>query len=278
MLIASMVIFGTIGLLRRHIPCSSGFVALVRGVVGALFLLSVVLLKKEKPDFGAIRKNSLFLTLSGAALGFNWIFLFESYNHTSVATATVCYYLAPILVILLSPILFKEKLTRFQRINAGAAMAGMVAVSGLLDTGLPSWGELRGIGFGLAAAALYASVIILNKKITGIGTYDKTISQLFLASIVMLPYVLLTENLGQMELSSQSVVLLLIAGIVHTGVAYWLYFGAMGALKAQTVALYSYLDPILAIILSMVVLKEPMTPAAAIGSAVILAAAFLSER
>lgn len=278
MLIASMVIFGTIGLLRRHIPCSSGFVALVRGLVGAVFLLAVVLLKKEKPDFGAIRKNGLFLALSGAALGFNWIFLFESYNNTSVATATVCYYLAPILVILLSPILFKEKLTRFQRINAGAAMAGMVAVSGLLDTGLPSWGELRGIGFGLAAAALYASVMILNKKITGIGTYDKTISQLFLASIVMLPYVLLTENLGQMELSSQSVVLLLIAGIVHTGVAYWLYFGAMGALKAQTVALYSYLDPILAIILSMVVLKEPMTPAAAIGSAVILAAAFLSER
>ena len=278
MLIASMVIFGTIGLLRRHIPCSSGFVALVRGLVGAVFLLAVVLLKKEKPDFGAIRKNGLFLALSGAALGFNWIFLFESYSHTSVATATVCYYLAPILVILLSPILFKEKLTRFQRINAGAAMAGMVAVSGLLDTGLPSWGELRGIGFGLAAAALYASVMILNKKITGIGTYDKTISQLFLASIVMLPYVLLTENLGQMELSSQSVVLLLIAGIVHTGVAYWLYFGAMGALKAQTVALYSYLDPILAIVLSMVVLKEPMTPAAAIGSAVILGAAFLSER
>ena len=278
MLIASMAIFGTIGLLRRHIPCASGFVALVRGLVGSLFLLAVVLLKKEKPDFGAIRKNGLFLTLSGAALGFNWIFLFESYNHTSVATATVCYYLAPILVILLSPILFKEKLTRFQRINVVAAMAGMVAVSGLLDTGLPSWGELRGIGFGLAAAALYASVMILNKKITGIGTYDKTISQLFLASIVMLPYVLLTENLEQMELSSHSVVLLLVAGIVHTGVAYWLYFGAMGALKAQTVALYSYLDPILAIVLSMAVLKEPMTPAAAIGSVVILGAAFLSER
>ena len=273
-----MAIFGTIGLLRRQIPCSSGFVALVRAVVGGMFLVTLMLIKKEKPDFAAIRKNGVYLALSGAALGFNWIFLFESYNHTTVATATMCYYLAPILVILLSPILFKEKLTRRQRINAGCALTGMIAVSGLLDAGLPGWGELKGIGFGLAAAVLYACVMILNKKIRHIGPYDKTISQLFLASLVMLPYVLLTENLGQLELTSQTMFLLLVAGIVHTGIAYWLYFGAMGALKAQTVALYSYLDPILAIFLSMVVLKEPMTPAAAIGAVLILGAAFLSER
>lgn len=277
MLLASMAIFGTIGLLRRHIPCSSGFVALVRGLVGAVFLLAVVLLRKQQPDFAAIRKNKLLLALSGAALGFNWIFLFEAYNHTSVATATVCYYLAPIFVVLLSPVLFREKLTHYQRRNASAALAGMVAISGLLDTGLPGWGELKGIGFGLAAAALYACVMIFNKKISGIDTYDKTISQLFLASAVMLPYVLLTEDLGQLALPPLAVLLLLVAGIVHTGVAYWLYFGSMGKLKAQTVALYSYLDPILAIVISMVVLHEPMTVTDIIGTVLILGAAFFSE-
>ena len=278
MLLLSMAIFGTIGLLRRHIPCSSGFLALTRAVIGAAFLLAVFLLKKQKPDLSATRKNGLLLTLSGGALGFNWIFLFEAYNHTSVAAATVCYYLAPILVILLSPILFREKLTRFQRLNACAAMAGMVAVSGLLDTGFPGWGELKGICFGLAAAVLYACVMICNKNITGIGSYEKTITQLFLAAAVMLPYVLLTENFGQTELSAPSLILLLIAGIVHTGIAYWLYFGSIGALKAQTVALYSYLDPILAIFLSMVILKEPMTPIAAIGAVLVLSSAFLSEK
>ncbi len=278
MLLTSMAIFGTIGLLRRLIPCSSGFVALVRAVVGGAFLLFLMLVKREKPDFAAIRKNGLLLALSGAALGFNWIFLFESYNHTSVATATVCYYLAPILVILLSPILFKEKLNRHQRISATAAMMGLIAVSGLPETGLPGWGELKGICFGLAAAVLYACVMILNKKIRSIGPYDKTISQLFLASAVMLPYVLLTENHRQLELSVQTLLLLLVAGIVHTGIAYRLYFGSMGNLKAQTVALYSYLDPILAIFLSMLVLKEPMTPMAAIGAVLVLGAAFLSEK
>ena len=277
MLLLSMVIFGTIGLLRRYIPCSSGFLALTRAVIGAVFLLILVRMKKQKPNLTAIRKNGLLLILSGAALGFNWIFLFESYNHTSVATATVCYYLAPILVILLSPVLFKEKLTRRQRIGAICAMAGLIAVSGLPDTGLPGWGEWKGICFGLAAAVLYACVMILNKKLRSIGPYDKTISQLFLAAAVMLPYVLLTEHPGQIQLVPGSFFLLLVAGIVHTGIAYWLYFGSMGALKAQTVALYSYLDPIVAIVLSLVVLKEPMTPIAAIGSLLVLGSAFFTE-
>ena len=278
MLLLSMVIFGTIGLLRRYILCSSGFLALSRAVIGAVFLLILVRMKKQKPDLTAIRKNGLLLALSGAALGFNWIFLFESYNHTSVATATVCYYLAPILVILFSPILFREKLTRRQRIGAICAMAGLIAVSGLPDTGLPGWGEWKGICFGLAAAVLYACVMLLNKKLRSIGPYDKTISQLFLAAAVMLPYVLLTENLSEMELSFHAIFLLLVAGIVHTGIAYWLYFGSMGALKAQTVALYSYLDPIVAIVLSLVVLKEPMTPISVIGAVLVLCSAFLSEK
>lgn len=278
MLLLSMVIFGTIGLLRRYIPCSSGFLALTRAVIGAVFLLNLVRMKKQKPDLTAIRKNGLLLILSGAALGFNWIFLFESYNHTSVATATVCYYLAPILVILLSPILFREKLTRRQRIGAVCAMTGLIAVSGLPDTGLPGWEEWKGICFGLAAALLYACVMILNKKLRSIGPYDKTISQLFLAAAVMLPYVLLTEHPGQIQLVPGSFFLLLVAGIVHTGIAYWLYFGSMAALTAQTVALYSYLDPIVAIVLSLVVLKEPMTPIAAIGAVLILGSAFLSEK
>lgn len=278
MLIASMAIFGTIGILRKFIPYSSAFVALVRGIVGAAFLFAVILLKKEKPDWAAIRKNGLLLLLSGAALGFNWIFLFESYAYTSVATATLCYYLAPILVILASPVLFGEKLTGKKIGCTIAALFGMVLVSDILNARFSGLSELKGIGFGLAAAVLYACVMLLNKKISGIGAYDKTISQLFLAALVMLPYVLMTEDLTSMDFAPLPLALLAVAGIVHTGIAYWLYFGSMGSLKAQTVALYSYIDPILAIVLSMVVLQEPMSISAAIGAVLILGAAFLSEQ
>lgn len=277
MLILSMVIFGTIGILRKFIPYPSSFVALIRGLVGAAFLLAVLISRREKPDFAAIRKNALILLLSGAALGFNWIFLFESYAYTSVATATLCYYLAPILVILVSPLFLGEALTRKKLLCTVTALFGMVLVSGVLDTRFSGLSELKGIGFGLAAAVLYACVMLLNKKISRIGAYDKAIAQLSLAALVMTPYVLLTEDIRSFDFAPLPLLLLAVAGIVHTGIAYWLYFGSMESLPGQTVALYSYIDPILAIVLSMVVLREPMTLSAAIGAVLILGAAFLSE-
>lgn len=278
MLIVSMCIFGTIGIVRKYIPYPSSFVALIRGIIGTVFLLAVVAFSQKKLDSAAIRRNALLLLLSGAAIGFNWIFLFEAYNYTSVATATLCYYLAPILVILASPIVLKEKLTGKKAICAAVALFGMVLVSGVTETGFGGIFELKGVLFGIAAAVLYASVILMNKKIQAIGAYDKTISQLGMASIVLLPYVLLTEDLSTYSFTALPLVLLGVAGVVHTGIAYWLYFGSMGNLKAQTVALYSYMDPILAIVLSMLVLKEPMTLSAGIGAVMILGAAFVSEQ
>lgn len=278
MLLASVCIFGTIGILRRYIPLSSSLIALVRGIIGSLFLLTVLRLSKKGLNRAAIRKNLVYLALSGAAIGFNWILLFEAYNYTSVATATLCYYLAPILVILASPVVLKEALTGKKVMCAVSALVGMVLVSGVLDAGFSGVAEMKGILFGLSAAVLYASVILMNKKMVGVPAYDKTILQLSLASIALLPYVLLTENWAAVSFSPLSVTLLLIAGIVHTGIAYWLYFGSMEHLHSHTVALLSYMDPILAIVLSMVFLREPMSVEAAIGAVLILGAAYLSEK
>lgn len=277
-LILSMCIFGTIGILRRYIPLSSSLVALVRGIIGSLFLILVLLLSRKKPDLAAIRKHWALLALSGAAIGFNWILLFEAYNHTSVATATLCYYLAPILVILASPFVLQERLTGKQILCTIAALLGMVLVSGILDAGFSGISELKGILFGFGAAVLYASVILMNKKMPDVPAYDKTILQLSMAAAALVPYVLLTENWSAVELTALSAALLLVAGIVHTGIAYWLYFGSMGTLPSHTVALLSYIDPILAILLSMVLLKEPMSAASAVGAVLVLGAAYVSER
>lgn len=278
MLLTSVFIFGTIGILRRYIPLSSSLIALVRGGIGSVFLISLIYFSKKKLDMTAVRRNMLLLILSGAAIGFNWILLFEAYNYTSVATATLCYYLAPILVILASPLVLKESLTRRKLLCAAAALLGMVLVSGILEADFSGLEEMRGIVFGLGAAVLYASVILMNKKMVDISAYDKTILQLSMASIALLPYVLVTENWSAVTFSPLSATLLLIAGIVHTGIAYWLYFGSMEHLHSHTVALLSYLDPILAIVLSMVFLREPMSPAAAVGAVMILGAAYISEK
>ena len=278
-LIASMFIFGTIGIFVRHIPLPSSMIALARGFVGAFFVLLFVYLKKSKPDKAAIKKNFVMLALSGAFIGINWILLFESYNYTTVATATICYYMEPIFVILASPFLLKEKLTAKKAVCAAVALLGMVFVSGILSEGIPSLSDAKGILYGLGAACFYATVVLMNKKITEINAYDKTIMQLGMGAIVLSPYVMLTQDFSTAALSMTPSLwaLLLFVGLVHTGVAYALYFDSMKALKAQTLAIFSYIDPIVAIILSALLLKESMGLYGVIGAVLVLGSTFISE-
>jgi len=278
-LIASMFIFGTIGIFVRYIPLPSSMIALVRGFVGAFFVLLFVYLRKSKVDKGAIRKNFVMFALSGAFIGINWILLFESYNYTTVATATLCYYMQPIFVILASPFLLKEKLTVKKVVCVAVALLGMVFVSGVLQTGIPALSEAKGILYGLGAACFYATVVLMNKKITDINAYDKTIMQLGMGAIVLTPYVMLTQNFSAATISMTPKLwlLLLFVGLVHTGVAYVLYFDALKDLKAQTVAIFGYIDPIVAIILSALLLKEDMGIYGMIGAVLVLGSTFISE-
>ena len=276
-LILSMVIFGTIGIFRKYIPLPSGIVACVRGVLGVAFLLVFIKMKKIKMDRASIGKYLKILLVSGGFIGLNWVLLFESYRYTSVAVATLCYYMAPIFVMLASPVLLKEKLTMKKTICVIVALIGMVFVSGVLDGGVSGISELKGILFGLGAAALYASVVMMNQGLREVPTYDKTIMQLGAAALILVPYILVVEDLSSVVLTPLIIVMLIIVGVVHTGIAYALYFGSMNGLKAQTVALFSYIDPIVAIILSAMFLKEPMTVYSIIGAVLVLGATMISE-
>ena len=276
-MIGAMVIFGTIGIFRKYIPMSSGLIAMARGLVGVLFLLLVLAIRRERLSWSAIRQNLWRLLVSGGLIGFNWILLFEAYNYTSVATATLCYYMAPIFVTLAAPIVLRERLTVRKLILPFVALFGMVLVSDILNVGVSDLGELRGIVLGLGAAALYASVILLNKKLCGISAYDRTVMQLTAAFAVLVPYVLLVEDVTATAFEPLSVGLLLVVGVLHTGIAYALYFGAMRDLSAQTVAIFSYIDPVLAVLLSAFFLGEPMGVGGSVGGILILGAALAGE-
>ena len=276
-LILAMVIFGTIGIFRKYIPLPSGIVACARGILGVAFLLVFIKIKKIKMDRESIKKHLRILLVSGGFIGLNWVLLFESYRYTSVAVATLCYYMAPIFVMIVSPFLLKEKLTVKKVLCVIVALIGMVFVSGVLDGGISDVSEMKGILFGLGAAALYATVIMMNQKLREVPTYDKTIMQLGAAAVVLIPYILFVEDLSAVVLTPLIVFMLIIVGVVHTGIAYALYFGSMNGLKAQTVALFSYIDPIVAIILSAMFLKEPMTIYSAIGAVLVLGATMISE-
>ena len=276
-MLASMCIFGTVGIFVRHIPMSSAAIAFCRGALGCVFLLVFIVVRGRKLSGADIKKHLLVLCVSGAAIGGNWILLFEAYRYTTVATATVCYYLAPVFLMIATAFM-GERLTAKKLICIGVALVGMVFVSGVIKGGLPQTGELIGIAFGLGAAVLYATVMVLNRKLCTMGAYDKTVVQLGVAAIVILPYYLLTRVDGVSILSVNSgTLLLLVVGILHTGVAYTLYFGAMGELKAQTVAVFSYLDPVIAVLLSALLLKEPMDVYSGVGAVLILGSALYSE-
>ena len=273
-IVLSMFIFGTIGVFRRWIPFASSVVALARSAIGLVFLLALRALKHEPVDKTAAKKNLLKLLILGAMLGFNWIFLFEAYNHTSVAAATMCYYMAPVFIILLSPVVFGEKITLRKGLCAAAAVFGMVLVSDVLSGGLHG---AKGLLFGLIAAALYAAIVIVNRTLRDISAEDRTILQFAAAAAVMLPYVLVTEDVRALTFTPRVAVLLLILGVVHTGFAYVLYFGSIANVSSQTAALLSYIDPVVAVLLSLTLLREPMSVPAMLGAALVIGAMVVSE-
>lgn len=274
-LIVAMLIFGSIGMYVRNIHLSSGQIALARGVIGSIFLLLADRLMRQKLSWKAIGRNFFLLIASGAAIGFNWILLFEAYKYTTVPKATLSYYFAPVFVMFLSPIVLKERLTTKKILGISAALIGMFFITGTGGDSGPS--DLIGIGYGLLAAVLYAFVVIINKFLKGLSGLEATIVQISIATVVLFPYILLTEELQYSQLDFIGWLLILIVGIINTGLAYFLYFTSMKGLSAQTISVFSYIDPIFAIILSAVLLGEGMSGIQMIGGMLILGGSFISE-
>lgn len=277
MLISSMLIVGTIGIFRRYIPLSSALLAFFRGVIGGTVLCIFAAVGKRGHWQSIERKKLLFLVVSGAFLGINWILLFEAYNYTTIAKATLCYYLQPTIVLLLSPLLFNERLTAKKMICAASALAGMILVSGAAGGGPSQLHEIRGIVFGLGAACFYSAVVILNKKMGHVPLYEKTIVQLFSAAVILIPYLLAVGDPGSIVFDADMIILLLIVGVIYTGVVYGLYFGSMDGLRAQTISMLSYLEPMVAMAVSAFVLREPLSTGGIMGAVMILGSALVSE-
>lgn len=275
--ISSMLIFGTIGVLRRYIPLSSALLTFSRGILGGLFLLVFVKAKKGADSVRLPPRLLLRLAATGAMIGINWILLFEAYNHTTVAVATLCYYMEPTIVILLSPLLFRERLTGKKAACAAVSILGMVLISGVIGDGGGQGGDIRGVLLGLGAALFYAGVVIMNKKTPGIGAHHRTAVLLLSAGLVMLPYLLLTNGFSGESVGPSAVLLTLVLGIVHTGIAYALYFAGMDGLKVQTIAVFSYIDPVSALLFSALLLREPLSAPGIAGAVLIIGAAVASE-
>ncbi len=269
LLVISMAVFGTLALFTRNIAVTSGELALYRAILAAGLITLYLLVTRQRIDFSVIRKEAPLLLLSGVAMGVNWILLFEAYRYTTVSAATLSYYFAPVIVTVVCPFLFRERLTRKQVLCFVMSTLGLVLIIGVGELG-DGGTDLMGICFGLGAAAFYAAVILLNKFIKGVAGIHRTLLQFLAAIVTLLPYVAATSGFHPEVLDGLGWACLLTVGLLHTGVTYCLYFSALKDLSGQEAAILSYIDPLVAVLVSVLILHEGMTPLQVLGGAMIL--------
>lgn len=273
----SMAIWGTLGPFTQQISVTSGELALYRACLASGLIAIYLISTKQKIDFQAVKKEILLMLLSGIAMGINWVLLFQAYRHTTISAATLSYYFAPVIVTLACPILFKEKLTKKQILCFVMSTLGLVLIIGVgsLDS---SGTHLIGILYGLGAACLYATVVLMNKFIRNVTGIHRTLMQFFGAIAVLIPYVFVSGGTHLEALDSTGWICLLIVGLVHTGITYCLYFSALKDLSGQEASILSYIDPLVAIFVSFFLLGESMTPSQMLGGALILGFTLWNEK
>ncbi|MCB2292364.1 DMT family transporter [Clostridium algoriphilum] len=277
-IISAMIIFGSLGVFIKNINLPSLEIAFLRAIIGSIFLLLAGLIMGQKISFKVIKKNILILILSGVALGFNWILLFQAYKYTTISNSTLSYYFAPVFVIMLAPIILKEKLTITKILCVIMAMCGLFLIVSIgSNNPSGSYNHIVGIMYGLAAAVLYASIILMNKFIKNLSGFETTLIQLSVSALVLLPSIVYRGNLNLSKIGSKAWIFILMIGILHTGIAYLMYFSSIKELKGQSIAILSYIDPISAVIIASIFLGETITFVKIIGGVLILGSTFLGE-
>ena len=273
--ILSVIIYGTIGYILHFINLPSEIVVLGRGVIGSIFIYLYLRFTRQKMEVEAIKKNLKYLIPSGIALGLNWVFLFASYRVSTVALGSLCNYMAPIILIVISPIVFKEEIVFKKVICVIVAFIGIVLVSGILESDVVV--NVEGIVLGLLAAVCFVLIIIFNKRLRGVPVYDKVIVQLATSAITVLPYAIFNNINTHLIFDTRSVLLIILLGVVHTGLAYCLYFGSINNIPVQSVAILGYIEPVCGILTSVLLLHEPISFLGIIGGVLIIVSACLCE-
>ncbi|SHH46738.1 DMT family transporter [Clostridium grantii] len=275
-IVFAMIIWGSLGLFVKNIEMPSMEIAFFRAIIATFILLSIGIIKKDLNIRNYSKMNLILLMASGIAMGFNWVLLFQAYKFTSISNATLSYYFAPVFVVMAAPIVLKEKLSIKKILSVLVALGGLVLIinNGAGET-LGKGNDFIGIAYGLSAAVLYATVIFLNKRVVGLTGFERTIVQLAASVVVLIPFVIVRNNINFS--GSNSLIFMIIVGVVHTALAYILYFSGIKDTEVNTAAMLSYIDPISALLLGALVLGEGITIWQICGGVMILGASFFVE-
>jgi len=269
----ALLLFGSNGIVASYISLNSYEIVFTRTLIGSALLLVVFFLSKEKLQFWKNRKHFGFLVLSGLAMGASWMFLYEAYSQIGVGVATLAYYFGPVIVLVFSPLVFRERMSLTKIFGFSAALLGMILVN---RTALLRGGFSQGILFGVLSAFMYALMVIFNKKATSITGLENSMLQLCASFLIVAVFTLIKQG-GTISFTPQNIFPILFLGVVNTGIGCYLYFSSIQQLRAQSVAIFGYLEPLSALALAALMLHERLTLIQLLGAVLILGGAIFGE-
>ncbi|MBR2987588.1 MAG: EamA family transporter [Clostridia bacterium] len=271
--IFALLLFGSNGIVASLIHLSSYEIVLLRTLIGSLLLIAIFFIAREKLTFYKHKTQSVFLAISGIAMGTSWIFLYEAYDEIGVSLASLAYYCGPVIVMMLSPLLFGEKLTKIKVCSFLVVLVGIFLVNGTaFENGVSVWG----LACGLLSAVCYSLMVMFNKKAKDITGLENAMLQLFVAFLTVAIFVGIKQGY-RMEIDTRSILPILVLGLLNTGIGCYFYFSSIRKLPVQTVAICGYLEPLSAVVFSVIFLNETMLPLQIVGAVLIIGGAILGE-
>lgn len=271
--LCALLLFGLNGIVASHIAMSSYEIVFMRTLIGSILLIAIFLIRKGKFQIKSNRRDALFITLSGIAMGASWMFLYEAYQQIGVGFASLLYYCGPVIVMILSPMIFKERLTASKIIGFIIVLVGIVLVNGkTAATGNNTWG----LFCGAMSAVMYFFMVTLNKQSKSTTGMENSVIQLTVSFLIVAVFVGFKQAFV-INVPGEAWVWILILGIVNTGIGCYLYFSPLAKLPVQTVAICGYLEPLSAVVFAALMLGEKMTAVQVIGAVCIIGGAMAGE-
>lgn len=271
--ILALLLFGSNGVVASYIGLTSYEIVLLRSLLGSILLIVVFFFTGHKLTVLQHKKDFCYIALSGIAMGADWLLLFEAFAQIGVSLGMLINYCGPVIVVALSPFLFKERISPQKLTSLITALIGVFLISGQAATeGANFWGLLCA---GLSAVS-YAAMVIFNKKSKQVTGMENSTLQLFFAFVTVSIFIGFKQCF-YIEIAAEDWLPILWIGLLNTGISCYLYFSSIGRLPVQTVAICGYLEPLSAVALAAVLLQESMTVTQLFGATMIIGGSVFGE-
>ncbi len=270
--ISALLLFGLNGIVASHIPLNSYEIVFLRTLIGSILLVSLFVLSKEKFHVKTYKQDTIFIILSGISMGTSWMFLYEAYQQIGVSLSSLLYYCGPVIVMILSPIIFREKLTAPKLLGFVTVLIGIFLVNGSAADSNNPWGLVCGA----MSAVMYFFMVTFNKKSKNISGMENSVIQLVVSFLTVAAFTGIKQGFA-MNIPTDAWLWIFVLGIVNTGIGCYLYFSPLAKLPVQTVAVCGYLEPLSAVVFAALLLGETMTFAQIVGAVCIIGGAMIGE-